>query len=90
MDIRFDTLLYSNLGNENSIAGHIKWSRDTRAASDPWAAGFPPLHYTVDWSNAGSLFVFDPNPYFIVTELGRSMVDDCGQTCGCGELWGFV
>jgi len=24
MDLHFDTLLYSNLGNENSVAGHIK------------------------------------------------------------------
>ena len=24
VDLRFDTLLYSNLGTENSIAGHIK------------------------------------------------------------------
>jgi len=27
MDHRFDTLLYSNLGIENSVAGHIKWLR---------------------------------------------------------------
>jgi len=23
MDLRFDTMLYSNLGNKNSVAGHI-------------------------------------------------------------------
>jgi len=27
MDLRFDTLLYCNLGNENSVAGRIKFSR---------------------------------------------------------------
>jgi len=26
MELRFDTMLYSNLGNENSDAGHIKCS----------------------------------------------------------------
>jgi len=27
MELRFDAMLYSNLGNENSDAGHIKCSR---------------------------------------------------------------
>jgi len=27
IDLRFDTMLHSNLGNENSVAGHIKRSR---------------------------------------------------------------
>jgi len=27
MELRFDAMLYSNLGNENSDAGHIKRSR---------------------------------------------------------------
>jgi len=26
MELRFDAMLYSNLGNENSYAGHIKCS----------------------------------------------------------------
>jgi len=28
MELRFDAMLYSNLGNENSDAGHIKRSRE--------------------------------------------------------------
>jgi len=27
MELRFDAMLYSNMGNENSDAGHIKCSR---------------------------------------------------------------
>ena len=27
MELRLDAMLYSNLGNENSDAGHIKYSR---------------------------------------------------------------
>jgi len=31
MELRFDTMLYFNLGNENSDAGHIKCSRGPQA-----------------------------------------------------------
>jgi len=27
IELRFDAILYSNMGNENSVAGHIKYSR---------------------------------------------------------------
>jgi len=32
MDLRFDMMLYSNLGNENSVEGHIKYSRGPHLA----------------------------------------------------------
>jgi len=35
MDLRFDAMLYSNLGNENSDAGHIKCSRGLHLAHWP-------------------------------------------------------
>jgi len=35
MDLRFDTMLYSYLCNENSIAGHIKCSRGPHVRH-PW------------------------------------------------------
>jgi len=38
MELRFDAILYSNLGNENCNAGHIKCSRGphlTRGAQVP-------------------------------------------------------
>ena len=41
MDLRFDAMLYSNLGNENSDKGHIKMF--ARAAFGPRAAGSLPL-----------------------------------------------
>jgi len=36
-------MLFSNLGNENSDAGHIKCTLFIRAAFGPLAAGSPPL-----------------------------------------------
>jgi len=35
MDLRFDTTLHSNLGNENSVAGHIKCSPGSHLAHGP-------------------------------------------------------
>jgi len=35
MELRFDTMLYSNLGNENSVAGRIKCSRGPHLAHRP-------------------------------------------------------
>jgi len=35
MEFRFDAMLRSNLGNENSDAGHIKFKR--AAGSPPWS-----------------------------------------------------
>jgi len=35
MEIRFDALLYSKLGNENSDAGHINCSRELHLARGP-------------------------------------------------------
>jgi len=35
MELRFDTLLESKLGNENSDAGHIKCTRGLHLASGP-------------------------------------------------------
>jgi len=35
VEIRFDALLYSKLGNENSDAGHIKCSRELHLARGP-------------------------------------------------------
>jgi len=40
--LRFDVMLYSNLGNENSDAGPIKCSVFTRVA------GSPPLVYDIN------------------------------------------
>jgi len=37
MELRFDVILYSKLGNENSDVGHIKCSRGV------WATGSSPL-----------------------------------------------
>jgi len=35
MELRFDAMLYSNVGNENSDAGHIKWSRGQHLTCGP-------------------------------------------------------
>jgi len=35
MELRFDAMLYSNMGNENSDAGHIKCSRGPRLGLGP-------------------------------------------------------
>jgi len=35
MELRFDTMLYSNLGNQNYDAGHTKCSRGSNLASGP-------------------------------------------------------
>ena len=35
MELRFDAMLYFNLGNENSDAGHIKWSRGPHLPREP-------------------------------------------------------
>jgi len=35
MELRFDAMLYSNLGNQNSDAGHIKCSREPHLARGP-------------------------------------------------------
>jgi len=36
MWLRFDVMLYSNFGNENSGAGHVKCSRGPQVP-DPWS-----------------------------------------------------
>jgi len=35
MELRFDTMLCSNLGNENSHAGHVKCLRGPKLARGP-------------------------------------------------------
>jgi len=49
MELRFEAMLYSNLGNENSGAGHIKCSRGphlTRGRRFPTPALMESDHYT--------------------------------------------
>jgi len=36
-ELRFDTMLYSNLGNKNSDTGHINCSRGPQLAREPQA-----------------------------------------------------
>jgi len=52
MEHRFDAILYSNLGNENSDAGHIKCSRGVHLARGPqvphpWCTNYNVLKYTL-------------------------------------------
>jgi len=52
MEHRFDAILYSNLGHENSDAGHIKCSRGVHLARGPqvphpWCTNYNVLKYTL-------------------------------------------
>jgi len=47
MELRFEAMLYSNLGNENSDAGHAKCSRGLHLARGPQVPH--PWYWTTLW-----------------------------------------
>ena len=51
MELRFDAIFYSNLGNENSDADHIKCSWGPHLARGPQVPHPPPLHYKLETHN---------------------------------------
>ena len=61
--LRFDAILYSKLGNENSDAGHIKCSRGPRVPLPPGL--LPCFPYFHDWCGPGRVY---PNFTIFCTE----------------------
>jgi len=58
MELRFEAMLYSNLGNQNSDAGHIKCSRWLQARH-PWSrSGLPKRFCTA--THFKNVFLWDP------------------------------
>jgi len=53
MEFRFDAILYSNMGNENSDTGHIKCSRGPQVPQPwsqvQWAESAPPSNWCISF-----------------------------------------